>query len=364
MNVEALQTLLAKAPRTIVLDIRPKEQREEWSIPGSRFVDAYDAVRARDFAIIDALELPADAHVVTVCAAGYTSKLAADRLRARGVNVESLEGGMHAWSLAWNVAEVRLLGDVTVVQVRRTGKGCLSYIVGCDGEAVVIDPSVGLEAYTRLAAERGLSIVAVIETHVHADHLSRARALSRLTGATLHMPAQDRVTFPFAPLQDGDQVKCGSTHFDIIATPGHTRESIVCTLPSGAAFTGDTLFVDGVGRPDLEADAAEARARGRALHGSLARITALPGDTLILPAHASAPIPFDGKMWGAALNEIRARVRSLHLDEDAFVAAILTRVLPTPANYHTIVALNESGEWPKEDPEDLEAGANHCAAPG
>ena len=137
------------------------------------------------------LVLPADRPVVTVCNAGKVSQIAADVLANRGFDAQSLAGGMKAWSLAWNVADVPLAdSSVSVIQVRRTGKGCLSYIVASDGEAAV-DRPVGHAR--RLSRHRATSsagpIRYVLETHVHADHLSRARELAQQAGAVLLLPA-------------------------------------------------------------------------------------------------------------------------------------------------------------------------------
>lgn len=174
-----MRELLECGEPITVLDIRRAAQREEWSIPGSVHTDVCDALWAGDDDALSGTDLPSDRPVVTVCAVGSTSLLAA-----------------------------------AVVQVRRTGKGCLSYLVGSGGEAAVIDPSAEVDVYARLARERGWRIARVIETHVRADHLSRARRLAREAEAELHLPEQDRVKFPFHAV---------------------------------------TLFVDSVGRPDLKA---------------------------------------------------------------------------------------------------------------
>src|SRR3954447_3824449 len=106
--------------------------------------------------------------VVTVCGAGKVSLIAAEHLRARGFDARSLAGGMKAWSLAWNTAEVSLPDSAaTVVQVRRTGKGCLSYLIGSDGEAAVVDASLAPDVYQNLAVEHGWEIRHVLDTHVH-----------------------------------------------------------------------------------------------------------------------------------------------------------------------------------------------------
>jgi glyoxylase-like metal-dependent hydrolase (beta-lactamase superfamily II) len=303
-----------------------------------------------------------DAPVVTVCGAGKVSITAMEQLRHRGYDARSLAGGMKAWSLAWNSAEVPVRESAaTVIQVRRTGKGCLSYLIGNGGQAVVIDAALAPEVYQNLAAQHGWSITRVLDTHVHADHLSRSRQLAEQTGATLHMPEQDRVTYPFTPVRDGDSLGVGSSQIVALRTPGHTLESTCYFLDGKALFTGDTLFLAGVGRPDLEASAEQARARARLLLTSLMRLTALPLETIILPGHTSEPAPFDTRPIAAALADVISRVGMLGLSEEAFLDAILARIPPTPPNHARIVALNEAGEMPDGDPTDLEAGANRCA---
>ena len=132
-------------------------------------------------------------------------------------------------------------------------------------------------------------------------------------------------------------------------------------LDGKALFTGDTLFLAGVGRPDLEASPEQARERARLLHASLARLIALPPETVILPGHTSEPAPFDDRPITATLADVISRVAMLGLSEEAFLDAILARIPPTPPNHARIVALNEAGEMPEGDPTDLEAGANRCA---
>ncbi|MGH7613934.1 MAG: MBL fold metallo-hydrolase, partial [Gemmatimonadales bacterium] len=220
-----------------------------------------------------------------------------------------------------------------------------------------LDPRI----YQELASQHGWQVRWVIETHVHADHLSRARALAEGAGATLHLPATDRVSFAHAPLRDGDAVRVGSAQFRVLHTPGHTMESACYLLDERALFTGDTLFLAGIGRPDLEATADETRVRARLLHRSLHRILESPDDTLILPCHSSTPVAFDGRPIAAELREVRERTELLHADEVTFVATILGRIPATPPNHHRIVALNEAGTLPEGDPTELEAGANRCA---
>ena len=362
VDVAELREMLEHHAPVTVLDIRKTEDHAEWAIPGSLHIDAYEALKAGDPDALADATIPMDAPVVTICGAGKVSITAMEQLRARGYDARSLTGGMKAWSLAWNSAEVPLPEtDSEVLQVRRTGKGCLSYLIGSLGEAAVIDAALDPDIYVGVAGRYGWAITHVLDTHVHADHLSRSRLLAERTGATLHLPATNRVAYPFAPLHDGDMVDVGNAALRVLATPGHTPESVSYLLDGEALFTGDTLFLAGVGRPDLEASPEEGRERARALHASLTRLLALPPETIVLPGHTNAPAAFDRTPLRATLAEIRERVGLLGLTEAVFVDAILARLPPTPPNHHQIVALNEAGIFPAGDPTDLEAGANRCA---
>jgi glyoxylase-like metal-dependent hydrolase (beta-lactamase superfamily II) len=198
---------------------------------------------------------------------------------------------------------------------------------------------------------------------VHADHLSRARRLSATLSISLYLPANNRVRYPFQAVADGDRISFGESWLQALHTPGHTWESTCYVLPNGALFTGDTLFTEGVGRPDLEATGDEARARAGALYRSLRRLLELPADTLVLPGHTAEPPAFDRRPVVASLGELAGRIDLLALEEPAFIEAVLARIPLPPPNHHRIVELNEAGAWP-EDLEallDLEAGANRCA---
>jgi len=122
VEVESLRALLERGADLTVLDIRPRMERDEWFIPGSIHDDAYQDLKAGDPSALAGVALPTQTPVVVVCARGNTSQIGTRVLRARGVEAYSLMGGMKAWSLAWNTAEVAS-PNATLVQVRRTGKG-------------------------------------------------------------------------------------------------------------------------------------------------------------------------------------------------------------------------------------------------
>ena len=214
--------------------------------------------------------------------------------------------------------------------------------------------------YLQLARERGWTIRHVLDTHVHADHLSRSRALAERSGSAYWLPEQQRTRFTHRALGDGDEIAFGRTRLRALRTPGHTFESTCFVVDGRWLLTGDTLFPSAVGRPDLEATADAARARAQLLHASLERLLALDPGLLVLAGHASEPIPFDRTAVAATLGEVR-RVLRLPPDAEAFAADLLRRLPPTPPNHGVIVAANEAGEAPASDPAELEAGANRCA---
>jgi glyoxylase-like metal-dependent hydrolase (beta-lactamase superfamily II) len=170
------------------------------------------------------------------------------------------------------------------------------------------------------------------------------------------------VYYSFTAVGDGDTLGVGAATLDAVRTPGHTPESTSYLLDRRAIFTGDTLFLSAVGRPDLDATPEVAREKAHDLYRSLKRLLALAPGTLVLPGHTSKPVAFDGEPIGAPLSEVREGVWGLTEDEDSFVEKVVGRVTPTPENYERIVELNRSGERPAGDPAELEAGANRCAA--
>lgn len=362
ITVEELRRLLERGEQIAILDVRSAADRNEWFIPGSVHRDIYDSLRSGRRDVVDDLPIPSGLPLVVVCNRGRTSMLAVSLLRERGVPAVSLKGGMQAWSLAWNLARVPLEGnDAEVLQIRRTGKGCLSYLVGSAGEAAVIDASVDPGVYVGLARELGWRITKVLDTHIHADHLSRSRLLASTTGAALYLPEQGRAKFAFQPVRDGEILALGNIRLEVLATPGHTFES-VCYLAGGRALcTGDTLFLNSVGRPDLAARAdEETTKRAALLYRSLLRLLELPPETAVLPGHTANPVAFDGIPRVATLGEVLGRIDLLHQGEPEFVAAVLARIPPPPSNHLKIVSLNERGEW-VDDPTILETGGNRCA---
>ena len=366
MSVTTLRERLETGESLEVVDIRERDEFDAWHIFGSRNVPVYDALReGRDEGLAQQAEsLPTDRPIVTVCRVGLMSKRAAALLESMGFEAVSLAGGIRGWGAVWSVAEIAFEGDAAFLQIRRNGKGCLSYLFGTDGQACVVDPCVDVDAYLRIAREKRLRITQVVETHVHADHLSRARELARLTGADFLLPRNDRVTYDYEPVTDGAELTLGALPVEVIATPGHTGESTCYLVDGNVLLTGDTLFASAVGRPDLEKGDEGADAGAHALFNSLhKKLLKRFDDVRFYPAHTSDPIGFDRQPIGGSIATARQRLDLLALEEQPFVDRILDSLQPKPPNHQGIIAVNEGKQdLGLIDPLDLEAGPNRCAA--
>jgi glyoxylase-like metal-dependent hydrolase (beta-lactamase superfamily II)/rhodanese-related sulfurtransferase len=360
INTNTLRTWLETGKEVSILDIRPIQERMEWFIPGSVYYNAYDKLKANNPNALQGLQLDKTLPVVTLCAGGKTSLIATDLLQKQGFEAYSLQGGMKGWSLSWNTAKISF-PDFEVIQFRRTGKGCLSYLITSNNEAIVVDASLPVEAYQETLQKNKLILKHVIETHVHADHLSRAKQLAEINTATLHLPAPNNVNFDFIPVTGSTVFQIGNISSKAIQTPGHTIESTSYLIDDKVLLTGDTLFINGVGRPDLKANNDEAMQKSKMLYQSLQKLIELDENIIVLPAHTSQPVDFDNTPIQATIGSIRHNVAMLKLSEEEFTNTILQRIPPTPANYLSIVEKNIKGDFSDINPVDLEAGANRCA---
>lgn len=360
IDKDQLSAWLKEKKPVTVLDIRPQKEREEWLIPGSIHANVYDKLKANDPTAFDGIELPDNQPIVTVCGGGKLSITAAEKLQDKGYKALSLQGGMKAWNFAWNTAELQL-SESKIIQVRRSSKGCLSYIIGSGSDAIVIDASLDPQVYIDIAKDNGWIIQYVTDTHIHADYLSRTKELSQATNAKHILIDKASVEYPFIPVKNGEQIKIGTATLEVIHTPGHTLESTSFRLGDDALFTGDTLFVNGVGRPDLKANQDEANEKSKMLFQSLSQLLKLNGNTLVLPAHISEAVAFDNKLIGETINNLRNKLDMLKLNEAEFINFTMSRIPPTPPNYLTIATLNKQGNYEGYTPADLEAGANRCA---
>jgi hydroxyacylglutathione hydrolase len=246
-------------------------------------------------------------------------------------------------------------------QVLNDDSACASYVFGCKTKQrfAVVDPHADLvDEYVRIAEGQGIPIVAVLETHVQADHVSGLPELVERTGATAYLPEGAGVDFGHVALADGDTVELGNTQLEAIATPGHAAAHhayLVTDYTRGDeawfVLTGDALLVGDAGRPDLHARGdTTVDAMARTLYRSLTeRLLSLPDHLLVYPAHYSGSVCGRGLSGNPAstIGFERRHNNALRFDsEDAFAEALVKDIPPAPPQQAEIVAANRAGRSP------------------
>jgi glyoxylase-like metal-dependent hydrolase (beta-lactamase superfamily II) len=235
---------------------------------------------------------------------------------------------------------------------------CASYVFGCKTypQLAVVEPHVDLvDAYIAMAEAQGAPIVAVLDTHVQADHVSGMAELVARTGATAYLPEGSGVEFEHHALDDGEVVRLGNTEIQAIATPGHAMAHDVYLVTDHVrgdapwlVLTGDALLVGDAGRPDLHAHGEyTVEEMARMLYRSITeRLLTLPDDLVLYPSH------YSGSVCGRGLSanpvstigfERRHNTALGFAGEDEFVRALTRDIPPAPEDHATIVATNRAG---------------------
>src|SRR5574339_550664 len=246
------------------------------------------------------------------------------------------------------------------------GKGCLSYFLSFKGESIVIDPVFPVENYTELEKTSESKIIKIFDTHQHADHISAGKSLADKTGADYYVSDQEEYSQEFMgsnikKIKEGDIEKIDEIEIKILNTPGHTNGSLCFLVGSKLLFTGDTLFVDGIGRPDLRDKAVE---YSKSLYNTLHdKVLTLDENTVILPAHTQKGINSKILLSGF-LKEIKNNNKDLFLlSEKEFVDVIASLTMPTPPSYKDIIYMNKYFKAKDIDINkinELEFGPNRC----
>lgn len=238
--------------------------------------------------------------------------------------------------------------------------GCLahgSYLIGSGGESAVIDPQRDVDQYIEEANRAGFSIKYIIETHLHADFVSGHKELAEKTGATIVFGAKAGASFPHIAAKDGDILKVGTINLSILETPGHTPESI-CILAQDTAdenpaklFSGDTLFIGDVGRPDLVGSKGfSANEMAGLMYDSLhEKLLKLPDEVELFPAHGA------GSLCGKHLSNERSSSIGMQkqfnyalkpMTKEAFIEMLTTDQPEVPAYFPKDVEINRQGASP------------------
>ena len=233
--------------------------------------------------------------------------------------------------------------------------GCLahaSYLFGSDGQAAVVDPQRDVEIYIEAAKKQGLQIRYIFETHLHADFVSGHNELAARTGANIYVGKAAEASYPHSGVVDGSEVHVGRCRVNVIATPGHTLESLCLLLTDEeksktpfAVLTGDTLFIGDVGRPDLSKTYTPPQLAGM-LYDSLQKLMALPNEVQVYPAHGA------GSLCGRNMRAERSstigteRLTNYALqikDRDEFVRQMTSNLPARPDYFLEDAAINRAG---------------------
>ena len=351
-----------------ILDVRNADAFEDWKIEGYKF----EYLNIPYFELLDGVEeilpqIPTDKEVLVVCAKEGSSIMIAEMLSEAGREVGYLEGGMKSWSMYLEPIKV---GDLAnggeLYQFVRLGKGCLSYMAINDGEAAIIDAVRFTDIFTKFAEEKGVKIKHVFDTHLHADHISGGCHIAAQTGATYYLPPKDaeEVVFDYVPLTDGLTVQLGSTKIEVGAlySPGHTIGSTSFVIDKKYLLTGDILFIDSIGRPDL-AGLAEDWV-GDLRETLYSRYRTLAEDLIVLPAHFMIidELNEDGTV-AKRLGDLFAENHGLNVeDEEVFRSMVTDNLPPQPNAYQEIRQVNMGKITPNDEEQtEMEIGPNRCA---
>ena len=234
--------------------------------------------------------------------------------------------------------------------------GCLahaSYMLGSEGEAVVVDPQRDVEIYLEAAQKQRLTIRHIFETHLHADFVSGHQELAARTGATIYLSRAGGATFPHVDVDDGFTLRVGKLNLEVLATPGHTPESISLLVTDDenvqkpwAVLTGDTLFIGDVGRPDLSPTHTPAQLAGMLYDSLRTKLLTLPDGVMVYPAHGA------GSLCGRNMRAERfstigtERLTNYALqirDRDEFVRQMTTNLPARPDYFMEDAAINRAG---------------------
>lgn len=371
-----------------ILDVRGEEQFRTWRVEGPRPIPTLNVpyfellsldeeegiVASVKQAVPEKLSerLPGrDTPILAVCPEGHTSAYVAEGLRQLGWRAVNLAGGMAAWGDYYHIEPIVEDERLTIVQVSRTARGCLGHVVASKGAALVIDPARHIDVYRELLERRGWHLAGVLDTHMHADHISGGPALAKHAGTAYHLHPYDAlhpidlvpVTFGYEPLRADQRISLGEVELEVLFIPGHTVGEVAFLVDQRFLLAGDSIFLRSVARPDL---GGKAETWTPLFYRSLRRLMELPDDVVVLPAHFSevGEAPEPGR-YLQPLGILKAQNEGLKAaagEEDAFRRYIMESLPEFPPDYVDIKRINAGLlEADEQRMGDLELGKNVCA---
>ena len=319
--------------------------------------------------------VPKDREIVAVCAKGGASDFVAAILREEGMTAVNLIDGMIAWGNHYVARPVVEKKNYQIYQIDRVSRGCLSYVIFSQGQAAIIDPMRHTEQYLEMITKKGADLALILDTHAHADHISGGPALAEATGVPYYLHPYDAIhpfdmlpaEVPYEMLQDGQQLTLGELTVTVLHTPGHTLGQVnyLVTEPSGEtyAFTGDNIFMQSFGRPDL---GGQGEAWAPIVYQTIFERfkEQVPDKAWILPGHyASFDESNEQGVYAKQLVDLwRDNVGLQFENKDHFITYVLTHLPSMPEQYIEIKRVNIGLAHPDEQQaSELELGKNVCA---
>jgi len=369
MSAKEVAQLVLEGKELFILDVRNETDFADWKIEGRSVqiinIPYFDLIDGVDSALE---QIPDGKPVLVVCAKEGSSMFVAEKIAEAGrSNVSYLEGGMKSWSEYLKPVKVAdLTGSGELYQFVRIGKGCLSYLVLSEGEAAIIDTNRMIDQYETFLQAKGAKLVYTIDTHLHADHISGGRALAVKHGATYHLPEKDagEVTFHYEKLEESKDITVGSERIIVhpIYSPGHTIGSTSFIIDNKFLLSGDILFIESIGRPDLAGLAEDWVSDLR--ETLYDRYKNLPEDLVVLPAHFGKITELGEKgLVSARLGDLYKQNPGLNItDEGEFRKTVTENLPPQPNAYQEIRQTNMGKINPNEEEQrEMEIGPNRCA---
>ena len=386
VNVKELYNKIINNEKMVIIDLRSPEKFKTWKIDTmpnqeihnlyyAEMLDTGDIEKDMENYIKTKFEkkFSQDAPIYTVCSEGETSKIFSKVLSSLGYkNVNNIKGGMKNWFNYYDYRTVIETPELSIYQISRVSRGDLSWVIISDNQATIIDPLRHIDNYLKFIESKNAKLAFILDTHVHADHISGGPEISEKLNIPYYFHPYDAIhpidmipgKVKFSFLKEGDILTLGSAKIKVIHVPGHTLGNLVFLVNDKYLFTGDTIFIDSIARPDLGGKG-ETWAPLQA--ESLLRLSQLPNETILLPAHFSkfSEANKDG-LYIEKLEVIKEKNKDYNYlltnGKEKFIKYMLDNLPVFPPQYVDIKRVNvRLIEVDQQKAEELETGKNVCA---
>lgn len=316
-------------------------------------------------------KLPKNEKIVVTCSKGRSSVIVTDILTKLGYQAFNLSGGMKSWGNFYARKKILETSDFSIFQIIHVSKGCLSYVVISDGKAIVIDPLRNIQPYISLFNEINVKPQSILDTHAHADHISGGKELADRFGISYYLHPYDGIhpidmlpaKFSYEASWADKKYPLGKIELKALHIPGHTLGNQAFLINDRYLFSGDSIFIQSVARPDL----GEQKQTWTILHyESLRKLMELPDDIVVLPSHFSSMQESNADhTFSRRLGELKKENEGLIMAQrplKEFSEYILSHLPPVPKEYMDIKRVN-LGLLSVDDDKasELEIGKNICA---